>query len=187
MKNQGWICVHREIFDNWIWQDKAPFDKRAAWIDLLLMANHKDNKILFDGELKEIKRGQRLTSIRKLCNRWKWSNTKVKNFLDILEKDGMITLEIAPQKATLITIVNYSKYQDMSDSESDSETSQGHQSSDSETSQKHINNNDNNENNDNKYKRKNNFDNFVGQSKGYTKDQLNEIAKQKTKRRVAID
>ncbi len=152
MATKGWITVHREITENWIWTDKEPFDKRSAWIDLLMMVNHEDKKIFFDGNLIEVKRGQRITSIRKLCDRWKWSNTKVKNFLENLEKDEMISLKIAPHKATLLTIVNYAKYQDINVSKSDTETSLKRQSSDTETSLKHLNNNDitmiNNDNND---------------------------------------
>ena len=149
MDNQGWISVHREIYNNWIWTDNEPFDKRSAWIDLLLMVNHQDNKIVFDGELIDIRRGERLTSIRQLSLRWKWSNTKVKKFLSLLEKDGMIGLKITPQKATLITIANYSRFQNQSITKNISKASVKHHRNISETSQKHINNNDNKENNDN--------------------------------------
>lgn len=111
-KKKGWVSIHRSIYDNWIWNDDEEFDKRSAWIDLLLMVNHEDKKVLIDGNLELVKRGQRITSIRKLCNRWKWSRTKVNNFLKLLEKDGMIYLKIEPHKKTIITIVNYNLYQD---------------------------------------------------------------------------
>lgn len=111
MASQGWISVHRKIEDDWLWKDK-PFSRGQAWVDLLLMANHEDSKILFNGELIEVKRGQRITSIKKLCDRWGWSNKKVKRFLELLQEDDKIGLEIAPRKATTITIVNYSFYQD---------------------------------------------------------------------------
>ena len=142
MASQGWISVHRKIEDDWLWKDK-PFSKGQAWVDLLLMVNHEDSKILFNGELVEIKRGQRITSIKKLCDRWGWSNKKVKRFLELLQKDDKIRLEIAPRKATTITIVNYSFYQD----EAPAKASRKHHGSTTEASQKHINNNDNNVNN----------------------------------------
>ncbi len=140
MASQGWISVHRKIEDDWLWKDK-PFSRGQAWVDLLLMANHEDNKILFNGELMEVKRGQRITSIKKLCDRWGWSNKKVKRFLELLQEDDKIGLEIAPRKATTITIVNYSLYQD----EAPAKASQKHQRSITEASQRHINNNDNND------------------------------------------
>lgn len=145
MASQGWISVHRKIEDDWLWKDK-PFSKGQAWVDLLLMVNHEDNKILFNGELIEVKRGQRITSIKKLCDRWGWSNKKVKRFLELLQEDDKIGLEIAPRKATTITIVNYSLYQD----EAPAKASRKHQRSITEAPQRHINNNDNNDNNDNK-------------------------------------
>lgn len=66
----GWIKLHRKLQDCWIWQENEPFDKRSAWVDLLLSANHSDKKILFNGELIIVKRGQVLTSIRKLSAKW---------------------------------------------------------------------------------------------------------------------
>lgn len=147
MANKGWISIHRKIEDDWLWNDK-PFSKGQAWIDLLLIVNHEDKKILFNGDLIEVKRGQRITSIKKLCERWGWSNTKVKNFLNLLVKDNKIKLEITPRKTSALTIVNYSKYQDANVSKNVTETSETTQRSVTETSRSHINNNDNNENNE---------------------------------------
>lgn len=161
MSKKGWISVHREIYENWVWKENEPFDKRSAWIDLLLMANHKDNTIIFDGELLEVKRGQRITSIRKLSERWKWSKTKVKNFLVLLEKDRMILLEIVPHKRTVITIVNYDKYQDTRDSKNTSDVPVKGQSSTSEVPVEYLNNNDNNDNNENNDDNSPELQNFI--------------------------
>lgn len=147
MASQGWISIHRKIEDDWLWSDK-PFSKGQAWIDLLLMVNHEDKSILFNGELIEVKRGQRITSIKQLCKRWGWSNTKVVNFLKLLEQDKKIILEITSRKKSVVTIVNYSKYQSVNVRENVTETSEKRQRNVTETSQKHINNNENNENND---------------------------------------
>ena len=148
MASQGWVSIHRNIYDNWIWNDDEEFDKRSAWIDLLLMVNHEDKKVLIDGKLELVRRGQRITSIRKLCSRWKWSRTKVNNFLKLLEKDEMISLKIEPHKKTVITIVNYSFYQDDSKGKRASEEPVKSQSRASEEPVKSLNNNDNNDNND---------------------------------------
>ncbi len=145
--NKGWISLYRSIQDHWLWQEK-PFSKAQAWLDLLLSANHQDKKIVFDSNLVEVKRGEFITSIRKLCERWGWSNSKVKKFLETLQLDGMITYK-SDTKKTTINIVNYNVYQPSSDAENVTETSQKHHRSITETSQKHTNNNDNNDNNDN--------------------------------------
>lgn len=84
---EGWISIYRQIIDNWLWKSNEPFDKRSAWIDLLLMVNHKTENIEFNGKIIAIERGQRITSIEKLADRWKWSRHKVSNFLIKLEKE----------------------------------------------------------------------------------------------------
>ena len=41
MKNSGWITIHRKLFYNKLWLSE-PFTKGQAWVDLLLLASHKD-------------------------------------------------------------------------------------------------------------------------------------------------
>ena len=137
----GWISIHRKIKEHWIWQEK-PFDKRSAWIDMLLMANHKDNKFLLGNGLVEVQRGSFITSEVKLADRWGWSRTKVRSFLDLLQNDNMLVKK-SDNKKTTLTIVNYNDYQV-------SETAKEQQKDNKRTAkeqQKNTNNNDNNENN----------------------------------------
>ena len=108
--SSGWIKLYRQLQDCWIWLDKEQFDKRSAWVDLLLTANHSDKKILFNGELITVKRGQILTSVRKLSAKWKWSVNKIYRFLKLLESDEMLQKE-SDKDRTLLTIVNYSIFQ----------------------------------------------------------------------------
>ena len=108
--SSGWIKLYRQLQDCWIWLDKEQFDKRSAWVDLLLTANHSDKKILFNGELITVKRGQILTSVRKLSAKWKWSVNKVYRFLKLLESDEMLQKE-SDKDRTLLTIENYSIFQ----------------------------------------------------------------------------
>jgi DNA replication protein DnaD len=107
--NKGYILLHRQIQDCWIWDDK-PFTKGQAWIDLLLLANHSDKKIGFNGKPITIERGQYLTSIRVLAERWGWSNSRTLNYLKLLENDKMIERD-SDRTRTLLTIVNYEVYQ----------------------------------------------------------------------------
>ena len=74
------------------------------------MVNHKTEKIEFNGNMIEIEKGQRITSIDKLSNRWKWSRHKVSDFLNRLEAEHML-VQIRDNKKTLISIENYNKYQ----------------------------------------------------------------------------
>jgi hypothetical protein len=107
----GWIKLYRQIQKSWIWESGKPFDERSAWIDLLLTANHFDNKIFVDGDLKTIERGQFVTSVLGLAERWGWERKKVSKFLNALESDNMITQNRTTHGTTL-TIVNYGFYQD---------------------------------------------------------------------------
>lgn len=111
MAKIGWVKVYRKIEDCEIWTDKEPFDRRSAWIDLLMMANHEDKKIIFRGKPLTIKAGQKLTSIYKLAEKWHWSRDRVRRYLMLLEALGMITRESDSNK-TIVTIVNYSVYQE---------------------------------------------------------------------------
>ncbi|MBM7835921.1 hypothetical protein [Clostridium sardiniense] len=119
----GWQKVYRDITSHWLWEDK-PFSRGQAFIDLLLMVNHQDKKILFNGDLIEVRRGSKITSLRKLSEEWGWSTKKTKKFLELLEKDNMITVK-SDNKKTLITIENYSLYQDSGNTEETEEKQEG--------------------------------------------------------------
>jgi len=106
---EGWNKIYRSIQDHWLWTCE-PFSRGQAWIDLLLMANHKEAKIMINGTLEVVERGQRVTSIRKLSDRWSWSTKKVTHFLEQLVKDDMIEY-VSDSSKTVITILNYDKYQ----------------------------------------------------------------------------
>lgn len=107
---QGWIKIHRDLLDNELWSDK-PFTKGQAWVDLLLLANHKDKNVLIGGHTEMVERGSFITSELKLMERWGWGRKKVKLFLNFLESQKMIERN-ANNKRTAITIVNYGFYQD---------------------------------------------------------------------------
>ena len=139
--------VYRSLTDHWLWEDR-PFSKGQAWIDLLLLVNHTSKKTLIDGSLQEIERGQTITSVRKLCERWGWSNTKVRRFLKMLEADGMVKVK-SDSKKTVINVVNYRVYQDSENEK----TTVKRQQDDTETSQKHTNKNEKNVKNEKKCSR----------------------------------
>ena len=109
--DKGYIKVYRDIRDHWIWSDgDRPFDALHAWIDLIMMMNHADNKVMFSGRMVTVKRGSRITSLRILSQRWKWSIHKVSDFLNMLENEGMISQK-RDSKKTLVTLINYDIYQ----------------------------------------------------------------------------
>ena len=141
---QGWISIHRQLQSHWLWDDK-PFSKGQAWVDLLLLANHADNKFMLGNELIEVKAGSFVTSERKLSERWGWSRKKVSNFLTLLQNDEMLVVKKNHQR-TAITIVKYGDFQDC---DAKKEPRKNHEKASKEP-RKNTNNNDNNENNENK-------------------------------------
>ena len=154
MSSKGYIKLYRQLQDGWIWNSKEKYDQRSAWVDLLLMVNHKDKKIQYDDGFKNIKRGQILTSKRKLAERWMWNRRTVDRFLTLLEKDKMVAIECTT-KHTLITIINYDIYQAKEEKDTPPSTPQDAppgtpQSTPPGTPPGSTNNNDNNEKNDKK-------------------------------------
>ena len=117
----GWIKLHRQIQSCDIWTGDEPFDRRSAWIDLLLMANHTDKMTIFEGKAVQVQRGQILTSVRKLAERWHWGKDRVLHYLHLLEALSMVDRD-ADTHRTLLTIVNYSKFQSMENGETDTVT-----------------------------------------------------------------
>lgn len=143
----GWIKIHRDILYHEIWSDK-PFSKGQAWIDLILLANHSDNKCMVGNKVEEIKRGSFITSELKLMDRWGWGRKKVQLFLKFLESESMV-VRSANNKRTAITIVNYDVYQFKGTSKEQQKNTKG-------TSKAHKQEKKNNKN------EKNRFNNFQG-------------------------
>lgn len=143
--SKGWIKLHRQIMDHPFYTEDRIFSRYEAWEFLLLSANHADAKIMIDGQLVTVERGSLITSIRKLQERWKWSNTKVSRFLDVLQSEGMATVK-SDTKKTVISIDKYGFYQGTDDEE----TTPKRRESDAEATQKHTNKNVKNEKNEKK-------------------------------------
>ena len=108
---KGWISLHRELLSHWIW-NKRPYSYGQAWIDLLLKANHQENKTVVGSKLITIEKGSFITSEVKLSKQWGWSRRKIRMFFDLLISDKMLSKN-ATSNYTTLTIVNYDSYQDL--------------------------------------------------------------------------
>jgi len=104
----GWLKVHRKMLDHWVSEEPELF---AMWMRLLLEANHSDKKTMFNGALVEIQRGQTLFGLEAFEAKSGISRKKLRRYLDMLEKDGMIGRQ-RTNKYSVISIVNYDMYQD---------------------------------------------------------------------------
>lgn len=149
----GWIALHRSIQEHWLWEDPK---RLKWWIDLLLMANHKENKILVNGVLTTIERGERLTSEQILAERWEVSRNTVRKFLKLLEDDGMISVVKSRQIGTTYKVLNYNLYQGINGDKKHQTEQRNEQQKDNKLNNElNINNNENNDNNDNKKESRN--------------------------------
>lgn len=111
-KNDGWIKLHRTLRKNCLWQAQEPFDRRSAWIDLLLMVNHEERAlILRNGKTIIVEPGQAFVSYEHLRERWHWgSRDRVKRYFKLLADHDMITVTSTPN-GTLICLKNWAKFQ----------------------------------------------------------------------------
>ena len=144
----GWITLHRKIKDHWLWESK-PFSYGQAWIDILLECNHAESKQLIKGQLITTKRGQSSNAKITWARRFGWGISATRHFLEMLEKDEMISTHNA-HVTTVLTVLNYDSYQTKSIPKGFQKDSKKI----SEGFQKDTNNNDNNLNNENKKQEK---------------------------------
>lgn len=101
----GWIKLHRKITE-WEWYDDG--NTFRTFIHLLLTVNFTNS--MYKGRM--IKRGQRLTSIRKLASELNIDEKTVQRCLHNLESTKEIKTE--PTKSgTLIMVRKYDDYQDV--------------------------------------------------------------------------
>ena len=153
-KEKGFIVLYRQIEDNWLWLSE-PFTKSQAWIDLLLMTNHKDGAFFLRGIKVEVKRGQLARGEENLSSRWKWSKGKVRKFLKLLESEQQIELHRS-NKINIIEVLNYDSYQKVTNRVTNKKTTERLQTD----QQNDSNNNENNDNNDNNVNKDEEFEKF---------------------------
>ena len=109
-KSKGWIKIDRGLADSDIWKSDEPFDRRSAWMDLLLMANFTAHDFISKGRTIHLEPGQLITSETILANRWHWSRGKVHRALEQLSGEGMIQVH-GTTLGTTVTIVKWAFYQ----------------------------------------------------------------------------
>ena len=108
-EGNGWVKIHRKIFENGLSEDK-PYTKLLAWIFMIAMANHKESFFYIRGNKFTVGRGQLAWSESRLAAQFGWSRGRIRRFLNDLKNER----QIVQQKnniTSLITISNYDRYQ----------------------------------------------------------------------------
>lgn len=144
-KIYGWIKLHRSLLENDLWLACNDFQK-VLIIRLLLMANHKPQKIELGVEIFELKPGQFITSREKLIQQCgnSASEQKIRTALKKFEKYNFLTLK-STNKFTVVNIVNWGFYQQLDEKNNQQITNKQPTNNQQITTNK----NDKNDNNDN--------------------------------------
>lgn len=100
----GFIKLYKKI-ENWQWYKDST--TLHLFIDLLLDANYEDSKVGFE----IIKRGQCLTSLKRMHERTGLTIKQIRTALDKLEKSGEIGKQTT-NRNSIITINKYNDYQE---------------------------------------------------------------------------
>jgi hypothetical protein len=132
---QGWVKLHRQLIENPIITKPSYL---ALWVVLLLKANHKENKFMWNGNIIVVKEGQMITGRKELSKETKIPESTIEDILNYLEKQH----QIQQQKTTkyrLITIVNWVKYQG-SDTKSNNKATTKQQQADTNKNDNNIKN-----------------------------------------------
>ncbi|MFT8412140.1 MAG: DNA replication protein DnaD, partial [Schleiferilactobacillus perolens] len=112
MADGGWIKLYRVLLDDDLWIDCTPVQK-AVMITLLLMANHKERKWIWQGKKFSAKPGQLVTSLESIKGKAGKgvSIRAVRTSLTKFENVGFLTNQ-STNSGRLVTIANWAKYQE---------------------------------------------------------------------------
>lgn len=119
----GWVKNHREILDHWVSQDPHMF---ALWQRLILEANHQEAKKMFNGALTTIRRGELIFGLEAWEAKTGISKKILRRCLKTLEDEGMVGRQ-RTNKCSIISIVNYDKYQSKGSQEAGEGQAEGKQ------------------------------------------------------------
>lgn len=116
---QGWIKLYRNLLEKSIWKNSTP-EQKVILIVVLLLANHKYNQWEWHGEQFTCQPGQFVTSLESLLTHSgkKISIQKIRTALKKFKKYEFLTWETT-NTGSLITIVNWDKYQTREQNETD--------------------------------------------------------------------
>jgi len=112
----GFILLHRKLLDSQMWEDMTA-DQRSLMIRLLLLANWKPSVIRWGGADRLLNRGQVLVSLRRLAEYEGCSYKTARSTIEKLMQGGALTAEKRAHCGTILTWLNYEKYQDFEEAE----------------------------------------------------------------------
>lgn len=118
-KSNGFIKLHRDLINSDLWSDMNAMN---VFIRLICYAHHSDNNgsIKLNGKQVYIKRGQLSISRNELATVLNMPPSTIRNVLTRLQRDNRLDIK-SDNRTSLITILNYGKYQDREDNQRDNQ------------------------------------------------------------------
>lgn len=104
--HRGYLKFWRRAEDSRVWSRGIEY--RGLLITLLARANHKESYFLG----QRIQPGQIATSMQTLADDLGISRQKLQRMFSNLEKDGVVKVENAGNRFSMITVLNYCEYQE---------------------------------------------------------------------------
>ncbi len=109
--NKAFLPLSREFFKHEYYRAEK-FDRLHAYLDLIFLAEFKDESfpMIVKGKELKIKRGQVANSELALGDRWKWNVKTVVKYLKFLKRNGELSYEPFPKRnpgLTIFTLHNY--------------------------------------------------------------------------------
>jgi len=120
-KRSGYFLVYRDIWKNPVFKNLL---QASCWIYFISSASHKDRTLKFLDNKIFVKRGEMIMPLRITAKRFGMTYSEMRSFILRLVRKNMITTRtnhLQPtknhlnRKVTLISLVNYDKFQFVSD------------------------------------------------------------------------
>lgn len=112
MAREGYIKLHREVLDSYLWT--MPPEQMSVALTCLLLANWRDGSVWSGGRKIQIPRGSFMTSIEKLAKAARVSQKTTRTSLKNLEKAEFLASQ-STNRHRIISITNYESYQSRDD------------------------------------------------------------------------
>jgi len=104
---QGFITLHRKLLKSFFYKDSEAVH---LWVHLLYSANYTDSEFMLNGRRKKLEKGQLITGRKKLAEETGIDANKIYRLLKTFKSEQLIEQQTF-SKYSIITILNYSKYQ----------------------------------------------------------------------------
>ena len=116
-RDSGYFLVYRKIFKHPVFKNLL---QASCWIYMISSASHQDKTLRFLDNNIFVRRGEMIMPLRVTAKRFKMTYSEMRTFIQRLVRRKMVTTRLhhlqptnnhPSRKVTLISIVNYDKFQ----------------------------------------------------------------------------